>query len=280
MTPPTSSRLYFWDTARAVLVLLVAALHAAAAYCTVLPWWHVRNADTGPAFDLLLSALDGFLMPTLFFIAGAFAPASLARRGPGTFFRAKILRFVPTLLVFMVTLLPLMTYVGYVSRTPEPMGFPAYLRPGWHRRDGPCTLHTVANGMAARPHLQPYLWFLCPRGAFRRVRMWRTDSRQSPLPRPGRNTPAGKGVRPGRWYRRPCEWPGLRLRGPVHARRRLVKARPGFGATHAAAPVRGLFRPGRGGGRTRGARPMPGPRGLWLAVASFPWRPCSRPIRP
>ena len=79
MTAP--SRLYFWDTARAVLILLVAALHTAAAYGTVTPWWHVRSAETAKLFDLLLSVLDGFLMPTLFFIAGCFAPGSFE---PGT----------------------------------------------------------------------------------------------------------------------------------------------------------------------------------------------------
>ncbi len=173
-----ASRLSFWDTARAVLVLLVVALHAAAAYCTVLPWWHVRNADTGPAFDLLLSALDGFLMPVLFFIAGCFAPGSLSRTGPGGFFRAKFWRFTPTLLIYMVTLLPLMTYVGYVSRTPEPMGFPAYLL-SWLASGADVAVHlyvTAEDGMATRDMLSPHhLWFLVVLvGLFGGLALWRT----------------------------------------------------------------------------------------------------------
>lgn len=176
MTIP--SRLYFWDTARAALILLVVALHAAAAYCTVLPWWHVRNAATGPAFDLLLSILDGFLMPTLFFIAGCFAPGSLARTGPGGFFRAKLRRFVPTLLIFMVTLLPLMTYVGYVSRTPEPMGFFAYLL-AWLASGADLGVHlyaTAEDGMATRDMISPHhLWFLVVlAGLFGGLALWRT----------------------------------------------------------------------------------------------------------
>ncbi|MDQ7831099.1 MAG: acyltransferase family protein [Desulfovibrionaceae bacterium] len=173
-----TSRLYFWDTARAVLVLLVVALHATAAYCTVLPWWHVRNADTGPAFDLLLSMLDGFLMPTLFFIAGCFAPGSLSRTGPGGFFRAKFWRFTPTFLIYMITLLPLMTYVGYVSRTPEPMGFFAYLL-SWLASGADVGVHlyvTAADAMATRDMLSPHhLWFLVVLvGLFGGLALWRT----------------------------------------------------------------------------------------------------------
>ncbi|NDY57444.1 acyltransferase family protein [Desulfovibrio sulfodismutans] len=173
-----TSRLYFWDTARAVLILLVVALHAAAAYCTVIPWWHVRNAATGPAFDLLLSMLDGFLMPTLFFIAGCFAPGSLARSGPRGFFRAKVWRFTPTLLLYMLTLLPLMTYVGYVSRTPEPMGFFTYLM-AWLASGADLGVHlysTVADGLAARDMLSPHhLWFLVVLvGLFGGLALWRT----------------------------------------------------------------------------------------------------------
>jgi len=173
----TPARLYFWDTARAVLILLVVALHAAAAYCTVIPWWHVRNAATGPAFDLLLSVLDGFLMPTLFFIAGCFAPGSLARTGPAGFFQAKFLRFTPTLLIYMITLLPLMTYVGYVSRTPQPMGFLSYLRI-WLPSGADLGVHlysTVADGLAARDMLSPHhLWFLVVLvGLFGGLALWR-----------------------------------------------------------------------------------------------------------
>ncbi len=274
MTPPTSSRLYFWDTARAVLVLLVAALHAAAAYCTVLPWWHVRNADTGPAFDLLLSALDGFLMPTLFFIAGAFAPGSLGRRRPGTFFRAKILRFVPTLLVFMVTLLPLMTYIGYVSRTPEPMGFPAYLR-AWLASGADVAVHlytTVADGMAARDRISTHhLWFLVVLVAlFGGYALWRTVfPAGAPSRAPGRDTPAGKGVRPGALVSAAlgmglaCACVALSMPdGGWLKATALVVVQPtrlplyvGFFALGAAAAERG------------GLAPWPGPWWLWLAVS-------------
>jgi|GEM_PF-846556 len=181
MTSP--ARLYVWDSARAGLVLLVVALHAAAAYCTVLPWWHVRNAATGQAFDLLLSALDGFLMPTLFFIAGCFAPASLERTGPAGFFRAKFRRFTPTLIIYMITLLPLMTYVGYVSRTPEPMGFFAYLA-AWLASGADLGIRlytTAADAMTTRDMLSPHhLWFLVVLvGLFGGLALWRTIFPQS-----------------------------------------------------------------------------------------------------
>ena len=176
MTAP--SRLYFWDTARAVLILLVAALHTAAAYGTVTPWWHVRSAETAKLFDLLLSVLDGFLMPTLFFIAGCFAPGSFERKGAAGFFSAKAWRFAPTLIIYMITLLPLMAYVGYVSRTPEPVGFPAYLA-AWLASGADLGVHlysTVADGMATRDIMSPHhLWFLVVlTGIFGGYALWRT----------------------------------------------------------------------------------------------------------
>ncbi|MFZ5813594.1 MAG: acyltransferase family protein, partial [Thermodesulfobacteriota bacterium] len=274
MNAQNSDRLFFWDTARTVLVLLVVALHAAAAYCTVLPWWHVRNADAGPAFDLLLSALDGFLMPTLFFIAGAFAPVSLARRGPGPFFRAKVLRFVPTLLLLMVTLLPLMTYVGYVSRTPGPMGFPAYLG-AWLASGADVAAHlytTVADGMAARDAISTHhLWFLVVlMGLFGGYALWRAVfPTKTPSRAPGLDTPARAGVRPvllvsatlamglacacvalsmpdGSWLRATALVVVQPTRLPLYA---------GFFALGAVAAERG------------GLAPWPGPWWLWLAVA-------------
>jgi peptidoglycan/LPS O-acetylase OafA/YrhL len=173
-----SNRLYFWDTARAVLILLVAALHAAAAYASVIPWWHVRGHETAPFFDLVMSVLDGFLMPTLFFIAGRFAPGSFERKGAAGFFSAKAWRFAPTLIIYMITLLPLMTYVGYVSRTPEPMGFPAYLA-AWLASGADMGVHlysTVADGMATRDIMSPHhLWFLVVlTGIFGGYALWRT----------------------------------------------------------------------------------------------------------
>jgi peptidoglycan/LPS O-acetylase OafA/YrhL len=176
-----SNRLSYWDTARVTLVLLVTALHAAAAYASVIPWWHVRGQETAPFFDLVMSVLDGFLMPTLFFIAGCFAPGSLDRTGPAGFFRAKVLRFGPTLFVYMVTLLPLMTYVGYVSRTPYPMGFPAYFM-NWLASAadvGPHLYTTIEDGLATRDIMSTHhLWFLVALvGLFGGYALWRAVSR-------------------------------------------------------------------------------------------------------
>lgn len=185
-----ANRLYFWDTARVTLVLLVTALHAAAAYASVIPWWHVRGHETAPFFDLVMSVLDGFLMPTLFFIAGCFAPGSLARTGPAGFLRVKVLRFAPTLIIFMITLLPLMTYVGYVSRTPDPVGFAAYFM-DWLASAGDVGPHlytTLEDGLATRDIMSTHhLWFLVVlMGLFGGYGLWRAifRARQARQDRP------------------------------------------------------------------------------------------------
>lgn len=107
-----SQRLFFLDNTRVLMVLFIVLLHAACAYATFIPWWQVRDT-TGQLFDLIIIVIDSFSLPTLFLIAGLFAPSSLQRRDPSAFFKAKLLRFgFPTVLL-MLTFIPLMFYVGY-----------------------------------------------------------------------------------------------------------------------------------------------------------------------
>ena len=56
------------------------------------PWWYVIDSRQSLSFTFIVIILDSFPMSLLFFLAGYFAPCSLARRGTGSFIRAKLFR--------------------------------------------------------------------------------------------------------------------------------------------------------------------------------------------
>jgi glucans biosynthesis protein C len=147
-------RMTFLDNARSLLVLGVVLLHAACGYSGLIPWWHVRDAES-PLASLIIVLLDVFLMPMFFFIAGFFAPASLADRSVRTFISRKAKRLLAPLILLTLFYLPGMVYLGYLERDPAPKGFFAF----W--------LQSLSTLSDFRPHLfesyeqaKPYLFDL------------------------------------------------------------------------------------------------------------------------
>lgn len=116
-----NERVYFLDNARSLVVLFVAALHAACAYAGLIVWWPVR--EPVPGMDLVILFFDFFCMPALFLIAGYFAPISLRRHGFGQFLRGKLRRLGAPLVLLAMFYLPLAAYIGYWTRTANPKGF-------------------------------------------------------------------------------------------------------------------------------------------------------------
>lgn len=113
---PRPDRLYFLDNIRLVAILAVLALHAGIAYAPIVPWWYVADASKNAAFNLLLVLTDGFVMPTLFAIAGYFALPSLERHGPAGFLLAKAKRLGLPLVVVTMTLCPIISYIVFLGQ--------------------------------------------------------------------------------------------------------------------------------------------------------------------
>lgn len=159
---PPADRLYFLDNLRMLTVLAVLALHAGIAYAPIVPWWYVADAGKNAAFDLLLVVTDGFVMPTLFAIAGYFAEASLDRHGPAGFLSAKARRLGLPLIVVTLLLCPVISYVIYLGDG----GTQSYWRHwlgllptvlDWRPR----LFSRAADVVALQGHVWPYhLWFL------------------------------------------------------------------------------------------------------------------------
>lgn len=108
----TPTRLYFLDHLRAAVILLVILLHASMTYMAYAPeWWYVVAPENSLALTALVLVLDVPNMQALFFIAGFFAYASLAKHGPGRFVLQKAVRIGLPWLFAVVFLAPLVTYL-------------------------------------------------------------------------------------------------------------------------------------------------------------------------
>jgi glucan biosynthesis protein C len=103
-----SARVTFMDNLRYLMVVLVIAYHAVAAYAIVAPHWTVHD-NTMFAADIIRELFDVFMMPILFFAAGYFTLTSLEKKGVWIFLEDKVKRIlIPwALAVFIVAPLAL-----------------------------------------------------------------------------------------------------------------------------------------------------------------------------
>lgn len=108
-------RAYFFDNIRYLIVLLVVVLHMGDAYSNYVPWWPV-NDQNSRFFDFLLSIIDIFIMPTLFFIAGYFALQSIRKTNCLSFIKNKVIRLGIPWLIGIVLMQPILSFVYYYSR--------------------------------------------------------------------------------------------------------------------------------------------------------------------
>lgn len=124
--PVKTSRLFFIDSLRAVLAILVVLHHVSLVYGASLDgYYYVEPPFTDPlAFlALLVFALvnQSWFMGAFFLLAGYFTPGSLDRRGPGTFLKERLLRLGIPLVVFTFVLSPI-SFIGYYLMPAELTG--------------------------------------------------------------------------------------------------------------------------------------------------------------
>ena len=112
-------RLAWVDNLRTGMVFLVVALHAAGCYESSGGWalfWLVDDPATSRLADWLISIVDIFVMPTMFFVSGYVTPRSLATRGTVGFVLAKVRRLMVPWLIAVLTLVPLYKVIFLASR--------------------------------------------------------------------------------------------------------------------------------------------------------------------
>lgn len=105
-----SARRHDLDALRAAAMLLGIVLHAALAY-TGGPWM-VQDTRTSGIFHLLTSAVHGFRMPLFFLLSGFFTAMLWRRRGLKATLAHRFRRVFLPLMLGMVTVVPLMLWLG------------------------------------------------------------------------------------------------------------------------------------------------------------------------
>jgi glucans biosynthesis protein C len=105
----TARRLSYLDNLRVALTVLVVAHHAAITYSALPLWYYTEPRDTASSTGLLAfaSVNQMYFMGLFFLISGFFVPGSVDRKGPGAFFRDRLIRLGIPLLGFWLIIRPL-----------------------------------------------------------------------------------------------------------------------------------------------------------------------------
>jgi fucose 4-O-acetylase-like acetyltransferase len=101
-----SSRLYFLDNIRSLVIALVVMAHAAVTYSRLGDWYYYEptNLDipTTMILGIFLSFTQAYSMGLLFLIAGYFVPASFDRKGWAGFLSGRAVRLGIPALIYML----------------------------------------------------------------------------------------------------------------------------------------------------------------------------------
>jgi glucans biosynthesis protein C len=128
---PTRSRLAWADNLKLVLVVGVIVGHATMAWTGVGNWVFEEPHLREPLLTLLIVVSmvgAAFAMPLFFLLAGAFTPASLARKGPARFLADRTLRLGVPVVFYVVLLSPIIEYAD-----PDAAGWDrGFLAFTWH----------------------------------------------------------------------------------------------------------------------------------------------------
>ena len=110
MASTSPGRLPWIDHLRTCMIVLVVNMHACVTYSHVGDWYMMAEPEPTMAakvpFIVWQGLLQSFFMGLLFFLAAYFASGSLARRGPGSFVRERLMRLGLPALLYMLLIHP------------------------------------------------------------------------------------------------------------------------------------------------------------------------------
>lgn len=140
-----ANRIYFLDNLRTFMIFLVVLAHAGGVYENSGVWghfWIVDDPSTNNLSGLLFLILDIFMMPTIFFISGFFAPLSIKNRSIWAFLKTKFKRLMVPWIAAVLILIPLYKVIFLYSRNLPQQHWTTYFH--------------FSNGIIS----QSWLWFL------------------------------------------------------------------------------------------------------------------------
>jgi len=113
-------RIYWLDNLRTFMIFLVIVIHAGLVYESSgisAFFWIVDDPATNDLSGILNLIIDIFVMSTIFFISGFFAPLSLKDRKGLAFLESKFQRLIVPWLIAVLTLIPLYKVIFLYSRS-------------------------------------------------------------------------------------------------------------------------------------------------------------------
>jgi len=139
------NRVHFLDNLRTFMIFLVVLCHAGGVYESSGTWasfWIVDDPATNNLAGLLFLICDIFMLPTIFFVSGFFAPLSLQNKTGWAFAKSKFKRLIVPWIIAALTLIPLYKVIFLYSRNLPQESWTTYFH--------------FSNGIWS----QNWLWFL------------------------------------------------------------------------------------------------------------------------
>ena len=143
-TETKNHRIHWMDNLRTIIILLVVLYHVGGVYESAGLWgwfWIVDDPDTIIWVGIVGIVLDIMVMPTIFFISGYLAPASLKQKTGREFVKGKIKRLIIPWVIAVFTLIPLYKVIFLYSRNLPQEHWTTYFH-------------------MTNPNSQNWLWFL------------------------------------------------------------------------------------------------------------------------
>lgn len=115
LAPAKSSRLFFLDYLRALLIILVITLHLAFTYGPLINLWYYHdttNALTAGLVTSLTGIGQAFCLGLFFLISAYFTPGACDRKGAGPFLRNRLVRLGLPLLIYDSLVNPFVLYIA------------------------------------------------------------------------------------------------------------------------------------------------------------------------
>ena len=116
-------RLFFLDQLRTALTILVVLHHLAVIYGAAAVFYYVEPPGAGDTLARVVFAAfvlinQAYVMGLFFLISGYFTPGSFDRKGPGAFFKDRLLRLGILLVVYVLVFSPIASISPYLSPMP------------------------------------------------------------------------------------------------------------------------------------------------------------------
>jgi len=106
-----TDQLDFFNNLRTFIIILVITFHAALSFVPGYLWW-ANDTSKHEVFGVIISIMDVFMMPVLFFLSGYFVLHSYIRKGFGGFVKSKLKLLAVPYSIFAFISCPIVSYIG------------------------------------------------------------------------------------------------------------------------------------------------------------------------